>query len=80
MEAPNLLRAINPRHNPTQATINRILKPLGLRLSLTPVKKLKHSSEKRSNPSPRRDIKGPFRASASCRILIYWKRSQASRR
>jgi DNA-binding phage protein len=40
MEAPNLLRAINPRHNPTQATINRILKPLGLTLSLTPIKSL----------------------------------------
>ncbi len=34
MASPNLLRAINPRHNPTQATINRLLKPWGLRLSL----------------------------------------------
>jgi len=39
MESPNLLRAINPRHNPTQATINRILSPFGLRLSLAPIKK-----------------------------------------
>lgn len=53
MESPNLLRAINPRHNPTQATINRLLNPLGLRLSLVPIKKPGHSSEKRSNPSPR---------------------------
>ena len=34
MASPNVLRAINPRHNPTQATLNRLLKPLRLRLSL----------------------------------------------
>jgi DNA-binding phage protein len=43
MESPNLLRAINPRHNPTQATTNRLLKPFGLRLSLAPIKKTKRS-------------------------------------
>src|SRR5512136_371836 len=43
IESPNLLRAINPRHNPTQATINRILRPLGLRLSLAPIQKSKRS-------------------------------------
>jgi probable addiction module antidote protein len=43
MESPNLLRAINPRHNPTQATINRILTPFGLRLSLAPIPKTKRS-------------------------------------
>ena len=32
------LRAINPRHNPTQATLDRLLKPFGLRLSLAPIK------------------------------------------
>jgi DNA-binding phage protein len=32
--SPNVLRAINPRHNPTQETLNRLLQPLGLRLSL----------------------------------------------
>jgi DNA-binding phage protein len=37
MEGPNLLRAINPRHNPTQATINRLLTPFRLKLSLTPI-------------------------------------------
>jgi DNA-binding phage protein len=37
MASPNLLRAINPRHNPTQATINRLLKPWGLRLSLAAI-------------------------------------------
>ena len=34
MASPNLLRAINPHHNPTQATLNRLLKPFQLRLSL----------------------------------------------
>lgn len=42
MASPNLLRAIHPRHNPTQETINRLLKPFGLRLSLSPIKKPKH--------------------------------------
>ncbi len=34
MASPNVLRALNPRHNPTQATINRLLRPFRLRLSL----------------------------------------------
>ena len=34
MAGPNVLRAIHPRHNPTQATLNLLLKPLRLRLSL----------------------------------------------
>ena len=34
MASPNVLRAIHPRHNPTQATLNRLLKPFQLRLSL----------------------------------------------
>ena len=34
MAGPNVLRAINPRHNPTQDTMNRLLKPFSLRLSL----------------------------------------------
>lgn len=41
MESPNLLRAIHPRHNPTQATINRLLLPLGLKLSLSPIQRPK---------------------------------------
>ena len=41
MAGPNLLRAINPRHNPTQATLNRLLKPFGFRLSLAPIEKRK---------------------------------------
>lgn len=35
--SPNLLRAIDRRHNPTQATLNRLLKPLGLRLTVAPI-------------------------------------------
>ena len=35
--APNVLRAINPRHNPTQATLNRLLRPFRLRLTLEPI-------------------------------------------
>lgn len=38
MASPNLLRALNPRHNPTQGTLNRLLEPFGLRLSLAPIK------------------------------------------
>ena len=37
MAPPNVLRAINPRHNPSQQTLNRLLRPLGLRLSLAPI-------------------------------------------
>lgn len=38
MASPNLLRALNPRHNPTQGTLNRLLEPFGLKLSLAPIK------------------------------------------
>src|SRR5690349_20787576 len=30
----NLLRALSARHNPSHATINRLLKPFGLRIGL----------------------------------------------
>src|SRR5512146_3341444 len=43
MESPNLLRAINPRHNPTQTTIERLLIPFGLKLSLAPIGKSKRT-------------------------------------
>ena len=46
MESPNLLRAINQRHNPTQATINRILNPFGLKLSSAPINRPKRSTKK----------------------------------
>ena len=46
MASPNLLRAIHPRHNPTQETLSRLLRPFGLRLSLAPLarKKGKHAA------------------------------------
>jgi DNA-binding phage protein len=34
MASPNVLRAINPRHNPTQNTLDRLLRPFKLRLTL----------------------------------------------
>lgn len=37
MASPNLLRAIDPKHNPTQDTLNRILKPLGLMITVGPI-------------------------------------------
>ena len=37
MADSNLLRVINPRHNPTQETLNRLLRPFRLRLSLAPI-------------------------------------------
>ena len=38
MPSPNVLRAIHPRHNPTQETIERLLKPFGLRIGLAQIK------------------------------------------
>lgn len=35
--SPNLLRAINPQHNPTQETLNRLLKPFGLMITIAPI-------------------------------------------
>ena len=37
MASPNVLRAIDARHNPTQATLNRLLQPFALRLSLAKI-------------------------------------------
>ena len=37
MASPNVLRAIHPQHNPTQDTLNRLLGPFRLRLSLAPL-------------------------------------------
>ena len=39
MASPNVLRAIHPRHNPTQETLNRLLRPFRLRLGLAPIGK-----------------------------------------
>jgi DNA-binding phage protein len=41
MASPNLLRTLNPRHNPTQETLNRLLKPFQLKLSLAPISQRK---------------------------------------
>ncbi len=41
MASPNVLRAIHPRHNPTQATLNQLLRSVGLELSLSPLRKQK---------------------------------------
>jgi hypothetical protein len=37
MASPNVLRAINLRHNPTQDTLNRLLRPFKFRLTLAPL-------------------------------------------
>ena len=34
LPASNILRSINPEHNPTQDTLNKLLKPFGLKLSV----------------------------------------------
>jgi DNA-binding phage protein len=44
MASPNLIRAINPKHNPTQETMNRLLRPFGLRLTVTTIEKSKTRS------------------------------------
>ena len=41
MASSNVVRAIGPRHNPTQETLNRLLKPFRLRLSLAPLESTK---------------------------------------
>ena len=39
--SPNILRAIHARHNPTQETLNRLLTPFKLKLSLAPIEQPK---------------------------------------
>ncbi|HKU44454.1 MAG TPA: hypothetical protein VJR89_40115 [Polyangiales bacterium] len=39
MPSPNLLRAINPKHNPTQETLERLIKPFDLRIGLAQSKR-----------------------------------------
>lgn len=38
MPSPNVLRAIHPKSNPTQETLERLLKPYGLRIGLAAIK------------------------------------------
>ena len=39
MPSPNILRALSPKHNPTLETLSRILRPFGLKLSVTMVER-----------------------------------------
>jgi DNA-binding phage protein len=41
MDSPNLLRAIDPPHNPAHATTNRLPDPFGLKMSLALIVKPK---------------------------------------
>jgi len=41
MASPNVLRAIRAGHNPTQATLDRMLRPFGLKLSVAPIEREK---------------------------------------
>ncbi len=41
MASPNVLRAINPRHNPTLETLNRLLRPFRLRLTLASIDRVR---------------------------------------
>jgi hypothetical protein len=43
MASPNLLRAISPKHNPTQQTLDHLLRPFGPQLS---VKKIASASKR----------------------------------
>jgi len=43
MPSPNVLRAINAKHNPTQETLERLLRPFGLRIGLAQLKPRKKS-------------------------------------
>jgi DNA-binding phage protein len=37
MQSSNLIRAIDKNHNPTQETINKLLKPFGLVIGIKPI-------------------------------------------
>ncbi len=39
LASSNILRALNPKHNPTVETLNTLLKPFALELSVSPRKK-----------------------------------------
>lgn len=38
MSSSNVVRAISPSHNPTQATLNKMLKPFDLELGVRPLR------------------------------------------
>jgi DNA-binding phage protein len=37
MPSSNISRALNPKHNPTIETLNKLLRPFGLRLVVAPI-------------------------------------------
>ena len=47
MASPNVLRAVNARHNPTFVTLNRLLRPFRLRLTLAPIAEHRRKLESR---------------------------------
>jgi DNA-binding phage protein len=44
MLSPNVLRSIDGRHNPTQKTLEHLLRPLGLRLTVEPTRRRRSSA------------------------------------
>lgn len=42
--SPNIIRAINPEYNPTQETLNRLLKPFGLMITVSPIRTKKKAA------------------------------------
>jgi DNA-binding phage protein len=56
MPGPHLVRAVDPAHNPTQETLERLLRPFGLRLGLTPIQRRKRTGaveRRRDRRSPK---------------------------
>ena len=45
LASPNILRALDPKHNPTQETLNRLLAPMGLKLAVAPLTLRRHHRE-----------------------------------
>jgi DNA-binding phage protein len=37
LPSSNIIRAINPKHNPTYETLNKLLKPFKLKVGITPI-------------------------------------------
>jgi probable addiction module antidote protein len=64
MSEASVRRAINRRHNPTLETLDRLLKPLGLRICLTPIAAGAPAQAKRSGTRQRRERRNPSRAAA----------------
>jgi len=63
MTSPNVLRAIHPRHNSRQDTLNRLLKPFRLKLSLAridePRGRLARRPQSSGRPGPTLFNEGP---------------------